>query len=289
VLLPSLIKSAFPARVGVLTGVYTSCIAIAAGLSSGVSVPLAARAPRGWRGALAVWLIPAAVAIVVWLPRWGYRTAPAGARESVPLGALLRSPVAWNVAIYMGVQSLLFYSFVAWLPAMLHFKGIAPETAGYFASVFQWIGIPASFAVSLLAGRLKGQRLLASVIALVYASGLLLLLLAGSQPALLLGVLLCGLCTGACLSLSMCLMNLRTSSPAQTAALSGVSQSFGYALAAVRPALLGGIYDRAGSWTIPLLFLLAMTAVLFVSGLFAGRRGVIPFAARPESADPAER
>ena len=79
----------------------------------------------------------------------------------------------------------------------------------------------------------------------------------------------------------MCLMGLRTSSAAQTAALSGISQSFGYALAAVSPALLGTLYDRTASWTMPIIFLLAMTVVLFLSGIFAGRQRTISFATEP--------
>lgn len=283
VLLPSIIKSAFPARVGVLTGIYTTCIALFAGLSSGISVPVANNSPFGWHGALAVWLLPAAIAVVVWLPMWKYQTAQPSEKEPARPGGLLKSPVTWSVAVYMGVQSLLFYSFVAWLPAILQSKGIAPDIAGYFASVYQWVGIPASFAVPLMAGKLKDQRLLASVIAGIYATGLLLFLSADSQEALLLGVLLCGFCTGACLSLAMCLMGLRTNNAAQTAALSGVSQSFGYAVAAVSPALLGGIYDRAASWEIPIVFLVLMTIVLFVSGIFAGKRRTVSFTGRIEN------
>lgn len=135
------------------------------------------------------------------------------------------------------------------------------------------------------AGRMKGQRLLASVIAGIYAVGLFLFLLEDSYSALLLGVLLCGFCTGACMSLSMCLMGLRTINAAQTAALSGVSQSFGYALAAVSPALLGALYDQAASWTMPVIFLLAMTVVLFLSGIFAGLQRTISFAAEQSAAN----
>ena len=281
VLLPSIVKSAFPSKVGVLTGVYTTSIALSAGLSSGVSIPIASGNPFGWRGALAVWLILAIAAILLWLHLWGYRVVSSSTQAPVRFSSMFKSPIAWNVAIYMGVQSLLFYSFVAWLPAILQSKGVSPDTAGYFASVYQWIGIPASFAIPMLAGRMKGQRLLAGVISGIYAAGLFLFLLEDSYFALLLGVLLCGFCTGACLSLSMCLMGLRTSSAAQTAALSGVSQSFGYALAAVSPDILGALYDRTASWTMPIIFLLAMTVVLFLSGIFAGRQRTISFAAEP--------
>ncbi len=282
-LLPSIIKSAFPARVGVLTGIYTTCIALSAGLSSGISIPIANASSYSWRGSLSVWIIPAGIAILVWIPLRKYRTAPPISGEPIRFGSFLRSSIAWSVAIYMGVQSLLFYSFVAWLPEILHSKGIASDTAGYFASLYQWIGIPASFAVPLLAGRLKDQRLLASVIAILYAAGLLLFLLDDSLFALLLGVLLSGFCTGGCLSLSMCLMGLRANDAAQTAALSGISQSFGYALAAISPALLGDMYDRAASWRIPLIFLILMTIVLFAAGIIAGQQRTISFSPEPET------
>ncbi|MCD7953402.1 MAG: MFS transporter [Synergistaceae bacterium] len=113
VLLPSIVKSAFPTKVGVLTGVYTTSIALSAGLSSGVSIPIANANPFGWRGALAVWLILAIAAILLWVHLWGYRVVSSSAQAPVRLEAMFKSPIAWNVAIYMGVQSLRFYSFVA--------------------------------------------------------------------------------------------------------------------------------------------------------------------------------
>lgn len=275
VLLPSIIKSAFPDKVGLLTGIYTTCIAISAGVSSGISIPLSHSNNFGWRGSLSIWVLLTLPAIIIWLPLWNYRTNEPSAGGQVSLKVLLRSPAAWSVTVYMGVQSLLFYSFVAWLPAILQSKGISPDSSGYYASLYQWAGIPASFAVPLLAAGYKDQKLLSAIISVIYAAGLILVLVSGGHTGLLAGVLLCGFCTGACLSLAMCLIGLRTKNASQAASLSGISQSFGYALAAVSPTLLGGIYDSMESWTVPLLVLIAMTIVLLISGVQAGRNRTV--------------
>lgn len=274
-MLPSIIKSAFPDKVGLLTGIYTTCIAISAGVSSGISIPLSHSNSFGWRGSLSIWVLLTLPAIIIWLPLWNYRTNEPTAGGQVSLKVLLRSPAAWSVTVYMGVQSLLFYSFVAWLPAILQSKGISPDSSGYYASLYQWAGIPASFAVPILAAGYKDQKLLSVIISVIYAAGLIIVLVSGGHTGLLAGVLLCGFCTGACLSLAMCLIGLRTKNASQAASLSGISQSFGYALAAVSPTLLGGIYDSMESWTVPLLVLIAMTVILLISGVQAGRNRTV--------------
>ena len=87
VLLPSLVKREFPERAGLMTSVYSTSLGISAAFAAGVSVPLAQLAGIGWRGALAVWAVPAFLAGVAWLPQLGRSDHPADPSPEAPPGS----------------------------------------------------------------------------------------------------------------------------------------------------------------------------------------------------------
>ena len=107
VLLPVLVRSNFPDRVGLLTGMYSTTLIGFAALAAGVSVPVADAFGGGWRPALAIWAIPAAVALAVWAPqlrrRRGAAVVGAGHVAASRRSSTTRS--AWSVTLFFGVQS----------------------------------------------------------------------------------------------------------------------------------------------------------------------------------------
>ncbi len=124
VLLPSVIKRDFPHRVGGITTAYAIVLALTAAIASGVSVPLARILPGGWQSALAFWAVPTGLAIVP--PCAASALGHAGAEDankittaSVPVW---RSWLAWQVTVFMGLQSFLFYIVVGWFPSVLRDK-----------------------------------------------------------------------------------------------------------------------------------------------------------------------
>ena len=132
VLVPSIIKRDFPDRVGLMTGGYTMAISASGALAAGLTVPLENAIGRDWRAALAVWALPALVAAALWVP-WAARGAAAArtARDLArPSPRLWRDPLAWRVTAFMGLQSLLFYSALSWLPALLRSEGIDARGGG---------------------------------------------------------------------------------------------------------------------------------------------------------------
>ena len=64
VLIPSLIKENFPLQIGLMTGLYNCCLTIFSGISSGASVPISQA--TSWQFSLLIWLLPAAVSLVIW-------------------------------------------------------------------------------------------------------------------------------------------------------------------------------------------------------------------------------
>lgn len=280
VLLPAVIKSHFPTKVGSMTSLYTTVMSACAGISGGISVPLAHAV--GWKGALVVWIALTAIALISWLP---YRSlslgttpaAPAGAQSARPAQkhALVKSGMTWWIALYMGLQSFMFYSFVAWLATIMQARGYSDRLSGYFSSAYMLLGIPGSLIVPLLAGRRKQQSGIGSGLGLIYAVGIAALLFSEKLPFLIIALICCGFCSGACISFSMALFGLHTTNAADASQLSGLAQSIGYLLAALGPVCLGQLYEQSGGWRVPLLVLLGLALVLAVLGYLAGRDKMI--------------
>lgn len=268
VLIPAYIKGYLPGREGIMTGVYTSLMAIFSGIAGAVSVPLSLFC--GWKNALAVWIFLLAVTLVFWLPSRGralegQNTGPGGGP-----GSLVKNKMTWLVALYMGIQSLLFYCFVAWLATIVQSKGFDAETAGYFNSAYLLVGIPGSLIFPIAAGGRQNQSGLAAGVGVLYACGMIAMVFAQNTWMLMGAILCCGFCAGASLSFAMLLFGRHTKNAADASTLSGFAQSAGYLLAAVGPALMGELFDRTGSWTVPMLALVVMTGALIVLGGWTG-------------------
>jgi MFS transporter, CP family, cyanate transporter len=268
VIVPSVVKGRFARRVGAVTGAYVATLTAGAALAAGLTVPL--ERWLGWEAALALWALPAAVAVVVVsagvLRDGGSFTARGGVGD---VRGLLRDTLAWQVTLYMGLQSLVFYAGLAWLPSILRDNGYGAAAAGTLLALFAVGGIPASLAVPALATRMRDQRLLAAGVAVLEAVALLGLLLA--PGAAIAWVALFALGQGGAFSLALTLMVLRAPDAARGAELSGMAQAIGYSLAAVGPFAIGVLNDWSGGWDLPLAALVAVTGPLLAVGWAAGR------------------
>jgi CP family cyanate transporter-like MFS transporter len=282
VLLPSLVKRDFPAHTGLLMGVYITVMNSGAALGAGVSVPLALQGGFGWRGALGIWALLALVAVVVWLPLLRGDTpadasagdASAGdARRESTSGGLWKSPLAWQVTLFMGLQSFVFYASIAWLPEILRGDGLGAAQAGWMVSLMQFVGIPVALFAPILAGRRRSQRGYLAASALLSGAGILGLLLSGGEGGAqtALWVSLLGVGQGASISLALTLFAMRTTDAREAARLSGMAQSLGYLLAATGPFLFGVLHDLTRSWSLPLALLFAVVIGQLFAGLGAGR------------------
>jgi CP family cyanate transporter-like MFS transporter len=256
-----------------MTSVYSTALGTSAALAAGVSVPLAGLDGIGWRGALAAWAVPALLACVAWLPQLGRsdRRADPSAESSPGIKDLWRSPLAWLVTLFMGLQSLAYYVTLAWLPEILQEEaGMGAARAGWMLGLSQAVAIVTMFLAPVIAERGPSQRGVVAVAVGVSGAGALGLLVAGSAVPTLWVVLL-GLGQGASFSLALTFFALRAPDPGHAAALSGMAQSVGYLLAAAGPFLFGVLRDATGAWEVPLALLLAITVCLLIAGLGAAR------------------
>lgn len=270
VLLPSLIKHKYPEKSGIMISLYTTSMCIFAALASGVSVPLAAQMGGGWKQAFLLWGVMALLALLIWIPQLRHRDT---ANKAVKLqtSSIWFSKMAWHVTIFMGLQSFLFYSSIAWFPEILRSHGMDTSTAGWMVSLMQFASLPFTFLTPVLADRMKHQRGIAAGLTAVYLIGLCGLLAGGSHILLAIWMIIIGIGQGSSISLALTLIGLRSENAQQAAALSGMSQSFGYLLAAIGPIFVGYLFDQTHSWTMPIVLLIAALILMGAAGLGAGR------------------
>ena len=171
--------------------------------------------------------------------------------------------------MFFGLQSLLAYTVMGWLPQVLAGAGVDATTAGLLLAVTMVLGVPVSLVVPPLATRRADQTWLVLLLGGLGLAGVAGLAVAPTlSPGL--WVVLIGLGMGM-FPLAVVLISLRTRSSADTARLSAMTQSLGYLISAVGPFLFGVLHDSTGGWTVPLLGLLAVTATIVVLGVIASR------------------
>jgi MFS transporter, CP family, cyanate transporter len=281
VLLPVIVRRDFPGRTGTAMALYTTSLIGFAALSAGTTVPLANGLGGGWRPGLGIWAAPAAVAALAWLPalvrrdvngsaRAGNGTPPTPAPRTPAVRPLLRQPLAWHVTLFFAVQSGGFYATLAWLPDIFRSHGASESHAGFLLSLSIVVGLLTSTTLPGLATRMRDQRWLVVVCTTVWAVGLIGILVAPMSAPYLWAVLL-GLGQNSTFPLALMLIVLRGGALATTEGLSTLSQSVGYVLAAIFPLAVGAMHGAAGSWTPPLILLLALLVPQFVFGLAASR------------------
>lgn len=275
VLLPGIVKEHFSSRFGLMTSLYSSLLSVGASLAAGISIPLAASLPGGWRGSLASWALWAFLALLLWLPQLK-RSAPDAGNGSYmqSMRRMGRSRLAWNVALFMGLQSFVFYVLLAWLPDMLQSRGMEPEYAGWMLSLSQITSVIGSLLIPVWATRKADQRGIVLFLFAVELLSLLGLMLPGMGPAEL-WVGLLGINLGGAFSLALYMIGMRAADTATANELSGLVQSIGYLVAAAGPFVAGSLFDLTGNWTWALALLALISCSRLYVGLGAGRNEVI--------------
>jgi len=284
--LPGLIKKDFPQRAGLMTGLYSVSLFLGAAVSAGLTVPLEHASGLGWRPVIALWAVPAILAAVVLAP---YATARSTAGRTSPPPARLKGlwsdRLAWMVTAFMGLQSLGYYSALAWIPTLLEAHHMPASQAGWLLSYSSFPGLGAALVTPILvSGRVRRARVLVVMAVALCACGYLGLAAAPvSLPYLWLTVL--GLGQGISISLALGFIVARGRDAGQTAHLSTMAQSVGYLIASAGPFGLGALHDLTGGWTVPMLALTAMGIPLLLAGLGASANRHILSAVAPARPD----
>jgi MFS transporter, CP family, cyanate transporter len=292
VLLPSLVKRRMPEHAGVVIGLYLLMLTVGAVVASLIAVPVFTAAGGGLapgsaavRISLGLWAGPALLAVLIWLPQLRFRTVPEGPKPaSARLGrlgqgrgmaALIRSPLAWQVTLFMGLQSLSYYATLSWFPTMFRDRGVSAVHAGDLLALMNLGNAATALLIPVLAQRAADQRSLAIVANLATVAGLAGAFFAPASAAVP-AILLLGLGQGATLGLGIFYTMARAPDPVTAASLSAFSQSIGYLIASLGPLVIGFLHHVTGSWVASGLLLLGVIAAQLATGWLAGRPKTVP-------------
>lgn len=274
VLLPSLIKMNFPFKIGLMTGLYALFMNVFGALASGLSVPISKIDSLGWQGALGIWVILVIVNLFIWYPKVKNPNPKPKSESNQKKTNMWTSFTAWQVTLFMGLQSFMYFTCLTWLPDILQFHGYSFSQAGWILSLMLFALIPVNFLIPVIADKMKNQKILGALTGVVFLFGSIGLFSA-NIGLIIISVILIGVGCGSGYSLSMMFFTLRTKDGYEASELSGMAQSFGYFLAALGPITFGGLHDLMGGWITPLFMLLFISIIIFITGVLAGRKVVI--------------
>ncbi|UVK45858.1 MFS transporter [Mesorhizobium sp. AR07] len=269
VLLPGLVKRDFADRAALMTGLYTMALCAGSAAAAGLTLPIEHLVTGSWSGALAAWAVPTLVVLLIWIPQ-----ALASRRQVSHRGfrvvGLWRDRLAWQVTLFMGLQSALAYCIFGWLAPILRERGFDAATAGAMVSVSVMAQVITCLAVPSFAMRLKDQR--GINVALVAAAVIALLGILFAPPStVLFWAVLQGIGQGGLIAAAMTLIVLRSPDSHVAAHLSGMTQGVGYVLAAFGPLLVGLIRGWTGSFSASAFLFVALGLGVAIMGLGAGR------------------
>mgnify|MGYP006183564439 FL=1 len=269
VLMIPFFKARIPEQIGLMTALLSTGMSLFAAIASGVSVPLAVDLGLGWRGSLVSWVVLMVLALIVWIPQ----LKPQATQQSgsiKPAKNVWKSLLAWQVTLFMGAQSVMYFTMITWLPDMLIARGMSPINAGIALSYMQLISLIGTFFAPNLLMRLKQQSGVVLIVGIGYLVGYGSLFIT-NEIVTFAALTIIGIGSGASLSIAYTLISMRTAEDLTTAKLSGMVQSAGYVLAALGPLVFGISLDLFDNWNILIWFLLAMTVQFIAFGWPAGR------------------
>ena len=201
-------------------------------------------------------------------------SAPAGGRDRI---AVHRYPLAWHVTLFMGLQSLLYYAALSWLPTILRDRGASADTAGNLLALMGVGNLAVSFLVPMVAQRMRAQHTLVVPTVAAMALGLAGVVYLPLSSAVA-WVLILGAGQNAALSLAIFFTMARAPHAVAAASLSSLAQSVGYLLASAGPLEVGLLHSATGSWNLPVAVLFVLNGVLLIAGLLAARDRELPAA-----------
>ncbi len=273
VVTPGYVKNNFPKQIGLMTGIFAVSMNLTAALASGFSVKIGEWTGFGWRGSLGIWLVIAALGLLVLVLELIFNKKnvdqPKTALSTSDFN-MFKSSQAWNISIFMGLQSLFYYCMVAWLPSFLGDYHMQGESSGWVLFVIQITMIPVTFCCPIIASKMKDQRIMILFIcALMFGSTMMFVFL--KSQWIYVNAVIIGISNGLSFSLSILFFSTRTKSSINAVKISGMAQSVGYLIAAFGPPVFGKLHDWYISWNSSFYFLSAAVLLMFFFGMRAAR------------------
>ncbi len=293
VIMPSILREMFPARIAGMTAAYTVVMATMQASVSFVTIPLTDALGGDWRLGIGMWAVLALMAVIPWLPMAHHEAAPSRSGvHRLPLATIARVPKGWALALFFGVQSLNAYFSFGWYPTLLRDQGL-PQ--GYAAAQVGFVSIAATVATIFAPGLLDRMRRPALLTWGLFACNIVAYLGLWLAPTTATTVWSLIIGTGQTyFTIALYVVNLRADTTTGVLSLSGFMQSVGYLVAGSGLLLLGTVHGGSTEWGGVILVMMLLSAVLQVFALVSVGRWSIEkeLAARdllPSELAPADR
>lgn len=274
VLVPAMIKDHLPDEIPLGTSLYTMSMLLIGAIGTALSGILITKISL--QATLAILSTLAIVAAIFWIPNLRYNQRDQEKTVVVKYRSVWNQSLGWLITAFFGLQSLVYYSFVTWLPSILESHGISSILASNLLTVLQLSGLPCSFIVPFLSVRKHGMKWLLVMLLIGYAvSPLGYLLATGNLAFLIIITVLTGFGSGLAFNMAVIFFTEKTTNPYQTAEVSGMAQSAGYLLAAIGPVTFGYIESSLNSWNMIIVILIVMSVLLTLSGVLISRHQAI--------------
>lgn len=263
-LMPLVVRESWPGRPVLATAVYATGINLGAATAAAVAVPLSSGL-HTWRGPLTVFSLATAVMSLAWLAlSHGYGERPV-AGPAAPTRLPVRNRTGWLLAGIFGLVSVTYYGVNAWLPSAFTERGWSHASAGALLTVVNGVTVPVGIGLALRGDRFGSRRFWLATGASSQLIGLLGVCLAPGAG------FLWAVMIGAAIGLlfpSMMTMPLDVADhPEDVGAMAALMLGGGYTVAALGPFLLGVIRDLAGSFSLAMWVLFAITAAVLMIAL----------------------
>ncbi|WP_230932852.1 CynX/NimT family MFS transporter [Priestia sp. TSO9] len=261
-LLSGFIKSHFPDKAASMIGIYSTSMVVGASISIGLTTPLQHWFNNSWKNGLAFWSILALLAIPLWLMVIKQSRIPVSNFSQKTKASLpLKNKKAWLLTSFVGIVTLLFYCFAAWLPAIVEEKGWTPAFGGLVGTIAMISQLPATLLLPSLLKVLPSRRFWITTFTLSIIIGLSLLCFTNVTP--IVSSICLGVGAGGLVSLTLLLPLDMASSPLEASTWSAMTQAIGYMIGAVGPFIIGFLHDYLGSF-VPTLYLLIIIGFIAI-------------------------
>lgn len=261
VLLPSLVAANFPKKIGLYTTIYITLMGVAATVASMIAVPIVSSSSWEFFILLITGLV--FMAFLIWLPNVKNNHRFASENQGNQKSSIWKNKAAIAFLIFGGLQSVLYYTEITWLPTISQSVGFSKAEAGLMAGLFNMTAIPMSMIIPAVLSRQTKEmrRNIMLAISSVTLLGLVMMVLIPTNLILWSALhIILSFSNAALFPYMMLSFTLKTSNSQATAQLSGMVQTGGYLIAAFGPGLLGYSYPIFGNW-LPLILALAIVTL----------------------------
>lgn len=269
VLVPAFFKEYYPLSSGFLMGLYSASLMFASAFTAAYVEPLEALS-GSWRTAfLSSGLFPLA-AFLLFIPFSGKKRVKEEKSMKEKDEEKLFSGRSLMIALFSGIQSLIFFTILTWYPVIIGERGSFGYNTGILITITQAASLIPAYLIPVVTGR-KNITLMSFLMPLLFIPGIITAYNTESGIVVALSTFLFGLSQGGTFSLGMMLASVYGKNGHGTARIMGLSQFIGYILASTGPAGFGLLYDETGSWTMTVVSLAVLSALMSAAALLVKR------------------